>query len=221
MPSARHDQLAVNTGSRRISTLSYRLPQAEPCNPRDGGAAAIIFLGGTGELPWWLGSHKPRMSDRLAKRRAVCFLSIGVPQMKNWVRFVMTCCLSITVSGAVDASCLLSDLDGAWRVYAWGGSGTWSKCTIEVAGGTGQIAPNRVCEDGDGNFYLTTGGQLYINDVCRVSGFVDTQVGRITIRHSFLEANLNQIWTGVAVVDADGSNLMFTGVRGLSTGGYQ
>ena len=128
----------------------------------------------------------------------------------------MAGCALVLASITVRASCLPSDLDGAWRIYAVGGPAHWTKCTVDVVGGTGSITANRVCEDGLGNSYLTTGGQLAINSVCRASGFVDTQAGRITIIHAFLEANRKEVWTGVAIAESDGSNLMFSGVRGLS-----
>lgn len=133
----------------------------------------------------------------------------------------MTWCLLVMASGGAYASCLLSNLDGAWRMYLWSGPGAaaiWTKCTVEVGGGTGQVLTNRVCENAAGTTFLTMGGQLSINNVCRVGGSITTEAGTITIRHSFLEANLNQIWTGVAT-NVDGVDSMFTGVRGLSTGG--
>ncbi|MGA7979114.1 MAG: CAP domain-containing protein [Chromatiaceae bacterium] len=135
--------------------------------------------------------------------------------MKKWACLAATFCLYAIAGSDAIGSCVLPDLNGAWRVYAQGGPALWTKCTVEVVEGIGKVASDRVCEDGKGNSYLTTGGQLSINDVCRVSGFVDTQAGRITIRHSFLEANSNGVWTGIAISDADGSNLMFTAVRGL------
>jgi len=137
--------------------------------------------------------------------------------MKRFALLVLTGWGLMLASGALRAACQLSSLDGAWRIFAQGGPAQWVKCTVEVAGGTGIVAVDRVCEDGSGNSYLTTGGQLSINSVCRVGGFVDTQAGRITILHSFLEAKSNQVWTGIAAFEADGSNLMFTGVRGLSS----
>jgi hypothetical protein len=128
--------------------------------------------------------------------------------------------LSLAVSGIASAACTLTNLDGAWRVYSPGGPPFgWVKCTIEV--NSGQVAPNRVCEDGAGDLWLTTGGELSMNDVCRVSGYVDTQFGRVTLVHTFLESNLNQVWMGVIQLEADGNDYFFNGIRGLPTGGVQ
>jgi hypothetical protein len=137
--------------------------------------------------------------------------------MKRFAFLLLAGSSLILAAGGVRAACQLSSLDGAWRIYAQGGPAQWTKCTVEIAGGTGTVAANRVCEDGSGNSYLTTGGQLSINSVCRIGGFIDTQAGRITIVHSFLDANSNQVWTGIAAFEADGSTLMFNGVRGLSS----
>jgi uncharacterized protein YkwD len=137
--------------------------------------------------------------------------------MKRFTFLLLAGCSLLLAAGGARAACQLSSLDGAWRIYAQGGPAQWMTCMVEIAGGTGTVAANRVCEDGSGNSYLTTGGQLSINRVCRIGGFVDTQAGRITIIHSFLDAHSNQVWTGIAAFEADGSTLMFNGVRGLSS----
>ena len=140
--------------------------------------------------------------------------------MKKLGYLLAGACVFLAVSGTASGDCSLSNLDGAWRVYSPGESAFgWLKCTVEVD--SGQVLANRVCENELGESWLTTGGQLSMNDVCRVSGYIDTQAGRVTLVHSFLEANLNQVWMGVVQLEEDGTHYVFNGIRGLSTGGVQ
>ena len=141
--------------------------------------------------------------------------------MKKWAYLITTCCLLVTASGGANAFCFLEDLNGAWRFYAWAGIDRtftrklWTKCTIEVVGGTGLVEPDRVCENNDGIPFLTTGGELFINSACRVSGFVDTELGRIRIIHSFLESDDKTVWTGIATEVFRGADATFTAVKGV------
>jgi hypothetical protein len=138
--------------------------------------------------------------------------------MKRLTSLFTAAFVFLAVSGAGNAGCLLSNLNGAWRIYSPGGSPFgWVKCTIEVQ--DGQVLANRVCESGIGEKWLTIGGQVSMNEVCRVSGYFDTQIGRAVLVHSFLESNLNQVWVGI--LEQDGESYYFTGIRGLPTGGVQ
>ncbi len=138
-------------------------------------------------LRYGLGVHQSHFVER---RVAVLLL----------VAFVIGVVVGLALFAPADAraECAPEDVEGSWKTYATAGVLGFQHCgLIVLPDGTvlGPAAPGdgTRCMNAEGVRSEITGGRLFVEPMCRVSGFVDNSFGRFDIYHGWMNLDATRI----------------------------
>ena len=112
------------------------------------------------------------------------------------------------------AGCASGDLFGLYQIYASSvdtGEYGWSRCDLIVRS-NGTIKSGTTCVDLDGGTDTITGGTLFINKTCRVTGTITTTDGTSVIDHARFDL-ARAILVGVGHDVVGGDSFTFTALR--------